>query len=379
MKLPNEVQFLAEKASLIGKKIYVVGGAVRDHLLGKEPKDFDLVTDMLPNQIEEFATSLGFKSLPIGKAFGIISIVGAHDTYEVATFRADPKGQTRNALQAQYGATIYEDAVRRDLTINALYWDIKEQTVIDLVGGVKDLKAKTIRAVGNAAERIEEDPIRALRAIRFKLRYDGVMDAGLFSAIHEAIPKIPSRVSANRIYQEFKQICKSASSGKALEKAISNYGLLDVVFGKLKPYTGLYTIHSDNPSPSMVLARMFPYGITADFKKIIKSEMCWGDDPIQLATIFINMPHYRDWIKNGTSENIIRECQRIKRFGNDVLLESGAHTPIIKAMLSLEMLPDANEFIRTKYPNATGVEVFNALQAHYREQLWRKYTALIGE
>jgi tRNA nucleotidyltransferase/poly(A) polymerase len=170
MNIPEDIQQIKDAFKKNGYKLYVVGGAVRDALLGKSPKDFDLATDAVPDKVEEIMKEAGLRTLPTGKAFGVINVFTDQGEYEIATFREDTtKG--RNP-EVKLGATIESDAARRDLRINALYYDLDTNEIIDLVGGVDDLKNGEINMVGNAQERFEEDPLRILRFFRFFSRFN---------------------------------------------------------------------------------------------------------------------------------------------------------------------------------------------------------------
>lgn len=168
--LPQDILQIKDVFQKNNFKIYVVGGAVRDLLLNKEPKDFDLATNAVPDKVEEIMNKAGFKTLPTGKAFGVINVFTKDNEYEIATFRSDEtKGRKP---EVKIGASIESDAARRDLRINALYYDIDTREIIDLVGGLDDLKNGTIQTVGNPQERFEEDPLRILRFFRFFCRFN---------------------------------------------------------------------------------------------------------------------------------------------------------------------------------------------------------------
>ena len=170
ISLPEDILQIKDVFKKNGYKLYVVGGAVRDALLGKQQKDFDLATDAIPDRVEEILAEAGFKTLPTGKAFGVINVFTDSGEYEIATFRED---QTKGRKpEVKLGATIESDAARRDLRINALYYDIDSNEIIDLVGGIADIKNNTIQMVGNPQERFEEDPLRILRFFRFLSRFD---------------------------------------------------------------------------------------------------------------------------------------------------------------------------------------------------------------
>ncbi len=151
-----------------GFKAFVVGGAVRDLLLGITPKDFDVATDATPEQTER----LFRRSRIIGRRFRIVHVMMGRETIEVTTFRgasdeAAPKDEHGRVLTDNTFGDMESDAIRRDFTVNALYYDPQTQTVHDYVGGLKDVQAKTLRLIGDPETRYREDPVRMLRAVRF--------------------------------------------------------------------------------------------------------------------------------------------------------------------------------------------------------------------
>lgn len=232
MDLPQDLLQLADIFTLNNFQLFVVGGAVRDALLGKVPKDYDVATNAQPEQVlEMLRRHPQFKTLEVGKAFGVINVITPEDNeYEVATFREDiGSGRRPDAVEF---TTIENDVKRRDLTINALFYDIAEQEVVDFVGGIADLEAGRIRAVGKAKDRFDEDRLRILRAIRFAAR----MGAGLDEETEQAILHDNSLqgVSPERIRDEFLKSVKSAKSVPALMRLYDGFDLWDQVFPGLK-------------------------------------------------------------------------------------------------------------------------------------------------
>ncbi|MFL6655405.1 MAG: polynucleotide adenylyltransferase PcnB [Sulfurifustis sp.] len=140
----------------------LVGGCVRDLLLGREPKDFDVVTDARPEEVKKIFSSAHL----IGRRFRLAHVRFGRDIVEVATFRAAPERAGDNVDNNVFG-TREEDARRRDFTVNALYYDVDDDTVIDYVDGMADLKSGLLRMIGDPVARYREDPVRMLRAIRF--------------------------------------------------------------------------------------------------------------------------------------------------------------------------------------------------------------------
>lgn len=148
---------------------YVVGGAVRDTLLGHDPKDVDFATPATPDTVIAALTAANIPHLPIGLDYGVVGAVLDGEVYEVTTFRKDVATDGRRAVTV-WGTDLAEDAQRRDLTINALYLD-RDGRVIDTVGGLRDIVDRRVRFVGDAETRIREDRLRALRMFRFWARF----------------------------------------------------------------------------------------------------------------------------------------------------------------------------------------------------------------
>ena len=212
-----------------------MGGCVRDLLLGRTPKDWDIATSALPDQIE----ALFPKTLPIGKAFGIIVVVPeAGDPVEVATYRADsPRGDGRRPESVAF-TDAREDALRRDFTVNALFLDPETGEVSDYVGGKADLEAKRIRAIGDPAVRFAEDHLRMLRAVRFAATLDFAIEPATFEAIRQLAPDI-RRISAERIRDElFRLLTESRKAGQALQ-LLRISGLLKEILPEVEAMVGV--------------------------------------------------------------------------------------------------------------------------------------------
>ena len=229
LNIPSDIKKLHKLFKKNGKQLYVVGGAVRDAILGKSPKDFDLTTDAKPDEVLDIAKQGGFKSVEVGKQFGVV-IIGGH---EIATFRKDiGKGRRPDAVDF---TDIKGDVKRRDLTINALFYDIGKKQIVDLVGGIADLKKKKIRTVGKAEDRFDEDPLRKLRAVRFAGSVGGKMTKDTWSALKQNSDI--SGVSAERIRDEF-------IKGVTKAKNVPNYFKMLRTLGMFKQiFPGLSVLH----------------------------------------------------------------------------------------------------------------------------------------
>ena len=231
LRVPQDIKKIYKLFRQAKKELYIVGGAVRDAILGKSPKDFDLATNAKPDEVEKIAKRGGFKTIAVGKKFGVV-VVGGH---EIATFRKDiGKGRRPKAVDF---SDIKGDVNRRDLTINSLFYDIDRNEVVDLTGGLQDLKDKIVRTVGKASERFDEDPLRKLRALRFQAVIGGKMDKDT----EIALMKNPSLqgVSRERIREEFIKGIRKGKSQKLFMEALDKFGFTKQMFPKLnisKPY-----------------------------------------------------------------------------------------------------------------------------------------------
>src|SRR6478672_9285649 len=180
-----------------GHESWFVGGAVRDALLGHPNLDWDLATAATPQQVQR----LFRRTVPVGIEFGTVGVLDDKGVlHEVTTFRRDVKTDGRHAV-VEFGASLDEDLARRDFTINAIAYSPKKDEIRDPYNGGQDLERKIIRAVGEPWERMREDRLRALRAIRFGARFGFEIDPKTWAAIIESAPQL-GRLSAERVKQE---------------------------------------------------------------------------------------------------------------------------------------------------------------------------------
>jgi tRNA nucleotidyltransferase/poly(A) polymerase/nicotinamide mononucleotide adenylyltransferase/GNAT superfamily N-acetyltransferase len=224
--IPSNVKKIVKAFKKHNKKIYIVGGAVRDAILGKTPHDFDLSTDAKAHEMVDICEKENLKYNDKDIIYGTVIIDGE----EVTQFRKDI-GTNRKLDGIDY-TDIEGDVRRRDLTINALFYDIDRGEIVDLVGGIKDLQDKKIRTVGKAADRFEEDHLRKLRAIRFTVKIGGTMDTETLLAIKQD-PTLKD-VSSNRIRMEFMKSVESAKSTKIYLDLMEKLKFLPLTFPGLK-------------------------------------------------------------------------------------------------------------------------------------------------
>ena len=219
-----------------GHSAYLVGGGVRDLLLGLKPKDFDVATGATPDTVRELFRSCRL----IGRRFRLAHVRMGREVIEVATFRAgfdesagDPdhvRVDGRIVRDNVYG-TLEEDARRRDFTVNCLYYDHRDHTVIDFIGGYADMRDRKLRPIGHASERYREDPVRMLRAVRFASKLEFDIDGDTRRAIYDLAPLVEEMPPA-RLYEEVIKLFMSGA-GCATYELLRQYGL----FGHLFPET----------------------------------------------------------------------------------------------------------------------------------------------
>lgn len=201
--LPHSILLLHELFISAGYELYLVGGAVRDAYLKIQPKDFDLVTNALPDVVEELIINIGFTSIATGKAFGVINVFTPDGEYEIATMRKesyDADVSVRRPTSVEF-TDISTDIFRRDLIINALYYDISKNEIVDLVDGINDLENSIIRTVGNADDRFKEDKLRKIRAVRFAARFNSDLSDDIITSFLNDSSLLG--ISSERIHDEF--------------------------------------------------------------------------------------------------------------------------------------------------------------------------------
>ncbi len=213
-------------------KAYIVGGGIRDLIKGIKPKDFDIVTDCEPREIRRLFKN----SRIIGRRFKLVHITFPNEIIEVTTFRSgqDPQSDSIQIndkgmiIRDNKWGTQEEDAVRRDLTINSIYYDPFSSEIVDYTGGVRDLKNKKIRFIGDAEKRIIEDPVRILRVIRFAAKLDFEIEPNIKKAITKHKNQL-IEISSARIYEEIIKMFLAGHAQKTYQ-LLQDYGLFDLLF-----------------------------------------------------------------------------------------------------------------------------------------------------
>jgi len=217
-----------------GFEAYFAGGYVRDKVLGVAPHDIDVATNAAPEEIEKIFS----KTIPVGKSFGVERVVlGKNRVYEVATFRLEgPYTDKRRPDWVKF-TSAEKDAQRRDFTINALFYDPVEQKIIDYVGGLEDLEKKVLRFVGRAQDRVNEDYLRIMRAVRFKNKYGLEMAADAEAAVKYNADLIKN-VSKERLQEELVKMLADKSRADSIVD-LSRFGLLGKILPEVENLKGV--------------------------------------------------------------------------------------------------------------------------------------------
>jgi poly(A) polymerase len=219
-----------------GYSAYLVGGGVRDMLIGRQPKDFDIATDAHPHEIKKLFRNTRL----IGRRFRLAHIVFGQKIIEVSTFRkkaefAEGDGDLLIRRDNTFG-TAEEDALRRDFTVNGLFYDIATFSIIDYVGGLDDLDRKLIRTIGDPTIRFREDPIRILRAIKFAARTGFEIEPATRAAIVAERWEIP-KSAAPRIVEEVLRMLRGGAARKSFQ-LLRELGVLEVILPRLHEFLG---------------------------------------------------------------------------------------------------------------------------------------------
>ena len=277
--IPEDLKAIHRQMKSAGMQLFLVGGAVRDALMNKVPKDYDVATDATPEAVIELLQQDPELRIDLtGKAFGVVRVkTPAGEEYEIATFRKDiGKGRRPDAVEF---TTIEDDVKRRDLTINALFYDMETGEVVDYVGGIDDIKNGVIRAVGDPATRFDEDKLRILRTVRFAGRTGSDLDPATRDAI--LADNNLNEVSVERITEEFIKGIRSAQDVTHFLSLLRDLGLFQQVLpgleveltaGKTKDHVVQVAAMLANNDPNTVkaqLRKMKYSGADADAIKLL--------------------------------------------------------------------------------------------------------------
>ncbi len=269
-----------------GFSAYLVGGGVRDALVGLKPKDFDVATDASPEEVR----ALFRNSRIIGRRFRLVHVVFGRDIIEVATFRASHDkgdggevGKSGRIVRDNVYGSIEEDALRRDFSVNALYYNIADKTIVDYVGGLEDIDNRLFRLIGDPVTRCEEDPVRVLRAVRLAAKLDFDIEPATLDAMQSTAHALEHTPPARM----FEEVLKLFQGGYALRsfKAICDHQLLQYLFPLLaKRFDDDTSVHqaelsegADTGANTNTESDVYGAGSKAAFEKMLNEALANTD------------------------------------------------------------------------------------------------------
>lgn len=351
-KLPKSVLDIQKLFKSQGKKLYVVGGAVRDFLTGRKPKDFDLCTDANPDEIVRILSGNFRIQADRGKSFGVVVVFtdDQPEGMEIATFRKDVT-QGRKPV-VDFDATIEDDVNRRDLTFNALFYDIDKGEIVDLVGGIDDIENGVVRMVGDPIERMDEDPLRILRAFRFATRYRQPLHPSLLEAIKRRNKLetknqetgVVERISGERIWGEMKKCFEQCEGGRDFVRfltLINDCGM----WGEVFPDSKINTEIEPTKSLEVYMANLFknenPKNLSSKLNEKYKIEFLVSD----IVEFLVD-------IQNLNPNNIVTYNTKMKRckVTTDHMREwfnlCGLESRIFEIFLSYKPVTDPKDLLK---------------------------------
>ena len=345
--IDSKVLYILEKLQTSGFVAYLVGGSVRDLLLNKKPKDFDIATSAKPEEIK----ALFSNSILIGKRFRLAHVRFGRKVIEVSTFRAGNIENEELITEDNLWGTPKEDALRRDFTINALFYDSKDETIIDFVGGYKDIQKKCLRAIGQPYLRFKQDPVRMIRCLKFEARFGLEVEEEARLALVECKADILKSAKA-RILEELLRMLESGSSAPFF-KLMTDHGILQQLLPTVAEFleerfgSEVYnylqeadTIHKEPTSyklkrPILVACLLYPL-----FEKHLKIHFTDCGKKPHLGQIFDEAHHLID-LSFQTSLHLPR---RIKMSAINILVSQYRITPFEKRRKKTIRVPRSLDF-----------------------------------
>lgn len=347
-----------------GFQAFLVGGGVRDLLLEQSPKDFDVATDAHPEQVKALFRNCRL----IGRRFRLAHVRFGRDIVEVATFRGtaaedDDGNDDRVTVNGRivrdnvYG-TLEEDAWRRDFSVNSLYYDIRDFSLLDYTGGMEDIKTRTLRLIGDPDVRLREDPVRMLRAIRFAAKLGFRLDPAISTAIPQYADLL-AEIPPARLYDEVLKLFMAGSAVDTLE-LLQRYRLLEFLF----PETAI-CFEDDDFGPGAAMVRL---ALENTDKRVAE------DKPVTPAFLFAALlwpPMQRDaeaLLAQGMSE-----MQAYETAGSDIIARQAGHVALPKrfSVLTREIWNTQPQLVRQRGKRALGLLGHPRFRAAYDFMLLR--------
>jgi tRNA nucleotidyltransferase/poly(A) polymerase len=297
--VPADLKNISDGFKAEGHELYIVGGAVRDALLNKTPKDYDLATGAPPEAVIDIVSRDPDSKVDLtGKSFGVVRVLTTDgNEYEIATFRKDiGSGRRPDAVEF---TTIEDDVKRRDLTINALFYDMDAGEVVDYVGGIQDIKSGVVKAVGNPYERFQEDKLRILRAVRFAGRMGSDLDPETAAAIME--DNDLTEVSPERIRDE---LIKGLTSTRDVGHFLGLLDSLDLypqIFPGLRVNPAAAAVKDVSAQLSLLLSDNDPEQV----RSVLKG-MKYTNDEVDAVAFMLKFPGITKEIAPAAKKEFIR-------------------------------------------------------------------------
>lgn len=304
-----------------GHTAYFAGGWVRDHLMGHDSDDIDIATSASPEEILDLFPN----TLVVGIAFGVVIVLMEGHAYEVATFRKDMEYENGRTPSRIEWCAPREDALRRDFTINGMFYDPLEQKIYDYVGGAEDIKKRVIKTIGDPYERFREDRLRMVRAFRFSLRFGFAIDRLTQEAIRANADTLFPSVAMERIWQEFQKMAKYEHLDTAFIEMM-RLDLLPVIFptlkgmhlNELKANVASYKYFPKRCSPILYVAHLFPGSKLKDLLELARYLKVSGEDADLLQTLSI----VRTLLQEKKEGDLVDWVAFFSRTGSEMVLKT---------------------------------------------------------
>lgn len=308
--IPEKAKYIIEVIQAAGYEAYVVGGCVRDSILGRDPQDWDITTSALPGQVK----ALFPRTIDTGIQHGTVTVMMDKEGFEVTTYRIDGEYEdSRHPKEVQFTPSLSEDLKRRDFTINAMAYN-DQAGLVDIFGGIEDIKKKIIRCVGNAEERFSEDALRMMRAIRFSAQLGYEIEENTKEAICKLAPNLKN-ISAERIQTELVKLVTSDHPDylrKAYETGIT--GVVLPEFDRMMETSQNHPHHKYSVGEHTLVAMS-----NVPPQKYLRLAMLFHDSgkPLCKETDEEGIDHFRG--HPAISEKIAVEVLRRLKFDNDTI------------------------------------------------------------
>lgn len=348
--VPPKIREVCETIAATGNQAVIVGGCVRDVIMGREPGDWDVASSAHPDDVLKMFK----RTIPQGLQHGTVKVVmgrGKENEVEVTTFRGEGAyTDARRPDSVTFGVPLVEDLARRDLTVNAIAYDITKNAIVDPFGGRADIDAKRLRAVGTPVDRFTEDGLRVMRAVRFAAQLEFELDPDTEAGIPPALPSL-SKVSRERVCDELRKILKAREPSRGLRPAVRSGIVANILPELVIDDVEAWLARIDRAEASVRLAVMILS--VANAEDVLKN-LKFSNDEIDLAVQMLKVAFERP----TTAVEVRRTLARITR-----------RREAIEVWRALDAVPaDAQRILDEKHPLTTnelaikGKDLMDALQ-----------------